>query len=322
MSITPETQEKEPLTQTIAFYNLENLFDTVSDPHTRDDDFTPTGSKKWSNKRYKKKLYKLAKTLSEVGGAKKLPVLFGVAEVENRTVVEHLLQSDPLKDMDYGIVHYDSPDERGIDCALVYDRSYFKVLHSEPITLSVFETNGLRDDTRDILYVKGQLSGEEVHIFVNHWPSRRDGGAETSQKRMTAAETILDFMADIEKHTQSPNYIVMGDFNDDPNSESIKKLTTLEGLFNPMEKLLSYGRGSASYKKSWILFDQIILSKSFLNIEKGTHSFTHADIFDEQYLKEFKGKYKGTPYRTYAGGKYLGGYSDHFPVYIQMKFNE
>ena len=315
-------KKKEALTHTIAFYNLENLFDTVNDPLTNDDDFTPEGSKKWSNKRYKKKLYKLGKALADIGDAKDPPTLFGVAEVENKTALENLLSGEPLQHMNYGYVHYDSPDERGIDCALVYDRAHFTVVRSEPITLTVFDTNGRKDATRDILYVEGKLDNETMHVFVNHWPSRRDGGAKTAHKRMTAAETLLDFMAGIEKRVKNPNYIVMGDFNDGPKSESIQKLMAAEGLYNPMEKLLTYERGSANYKMSWMLFDQIMVSKSFLSFEKNTHSFAHADIFDEHFLTEFEGRYKGTPFRTYVGRKYLGGYSDHFPVYIQLKYNE
>ena len=133
-----------------------------------------------------------------------------------------------------------------------------------------------------ILYVKGLLNKEEVHIFVNHWPSRRDGDRETSFKRVQAADTILEFMKGIESEIASPNYIIMGDFNDGPNSESIKRLMQSEQLFNPMEKLLTPERGSANYKKSWLLFDQILVSHNFFNYQKGTHSFAHANIFDEK----------------------------------------
>jgi len=308
---------------TIGFYNLENLFDTIDDPNTLDDDFTPTGFKKWSMKRYKRKLYKLAKTISEIGdkSTKNPPVLLGIAEVENENVVKDLINAEPLRNIDYGYVHYDSPDERGIDTALIYRKSNFEVLYSEPITLMIFEKDGKRDTTRDILYVKGKLNEEEVHIFVNHWPSRRDGSEETSDKRVKAAETIKKYMEKIDAQTDDPNYIVMGDFNDGPDSESIKSLMECGHLYNPMEKLLSPERGSANYKKTWMLFDQIMVSHNLLNYEKGTHSFAHANIFDKGFLREFKGKFKGSPYRTYAGRKYIGGYSDHFPVYIQLTYN-
>ena len=316
-------KKKKEDVYSVGFYNLENLFDTIDDPDTLDDDFTPKGMKKWSNKRYKKKLYKLAKTISEVGNESRInfPVLMGVAEVENERVMQDLIDAEPLRDINYGFVHYDSPDERGIDTALIYHKDFFEVLYSEPITLIIIEDNGVRDTTRDILYVKGKLNGELIHVFVNHWPSRRDGSGETNFKRVKAAVTISEYMTKLELEEVSPNYIVMGDFNDGPNSESIKALMQSERLYNPMEKLLTPERGSANYKKSWMLFDQIMVSHNFLNYEKGTHSFAHANIFDESYLTEFKGKYKGTPYRTYAGKKYIGGYSDHFPVYIQLKYN-
>ncbi|MEO9893656.1 endonuclease [Aurantibacter sp.] len=317
-------RKKSNSLSTIAFYNLENLFDTKDDKNTLDDDFTPRGFKKWSEKRYKRKLYKLAKTISEIGkiSANKPPVLVGVAEVENKAVVQDLIDAQPLQSIDYGFVHYDSPDERGIDTALIYHKPSFKVLHSEPITLLLIEKNGVRDTTRDILYVKGELNGEELHVFVNHWPSRRDGDQETGFKRVKAAQTLKEFMSQIEMDTINPNYIVMGDFNDGPFEKSITTLMEDTTLYNPMEKLLTEERGSANYKRSWSLFDQILFSHNFFNYEKGTHSFAHANIFDEKFLKEIKGKYSGSPYRTYAGRKYIGGYSDHFPVYIQLKYNK
>ncbi len=316
-------KEKGNQLYTIGFYNLENLFDVKDDPNTLDDDFTPDGYKKWSTRRYKKKLYKLAKTISKIGGEATInPVaLIGIAEVENKEVIEDLIGGEALRDIDYGYVHYDSPDERGIDTALIYHKSCFEVLHSEPITLLVYEKDGKRDTTRDILYVKGKLNKEEVHVFVNHWPSRRSGNAETSYKRIEAAETLKGFMARIEASEENPNYIIMGDFNDGPESESIKTLMQSDRLYNPMEKLLTLERGSANYKRSWMLFDQIMVSHNFFNYEKGTHSFAHANIFDDEFLTEFKGKHQGMPYRTYKGKKYIGGYSDHFPVYIQLKFN-
>lgn len=323
MDFPPFKPKEKKRLNTIAFYNLENLYDTIDDPDTLDDDFTPEGAKKWSNKRYQKKLYKLAKTLSEVGPpeANDPPVLVGVAEVENKTVVENLIGAEPLEKMDYGYVHYDSPDERGIDCALIYHRPYFKVLHSEPIPLLVFEPDGRRDRTRDILYVKGKLNGEEVHVFVNHWPSRRKEGSKTQYKRVQAAETLRKFMAGVASRTKNPNYIIMGDFNDGPASDSVTSLVTSELLINPMEKLLTPERGSANYRRTWMLFDQIMVSRSFLEEKKHTHSLAHSNIFDEHFLTEFEGRYKGTPYRTYVGSKYMGGYSDHFPVYIQLRYD-
>lgn len=308
----------------IAFYNLENLFDTEDDPHTLDDDFTPKGFKRWKDSRYRSKIKKLGKAISRIGEDVDVypPVLVGIAEVENDKVVEKLLKTKYLQDIPYDYVHFDSPDERGIDTGLIYNEQYFEVVDTETLPLLVENENGDRDFTRDILYVKGNLNGEEIHIFVNHWPSRRDGADETKHKRIEAANTILRKINTLNESTNSLNMVIMGDFNDDPNSESIQVLMD-SGLFiNPFKKLLSPYSGSANYKGTWSLFDQIILSHSFLNYEKGTHTFQKAAIFAPRFLKEWKGKYKGNPFRTFAGKKYIGGYSDHFPVHVVMHFNE
>lgn len=306
---------------TIAFYNLENFFDTTDDPHTLDDDFTPKGRKVWSKSRFKKKAKKLARTIALIGKdySSVPPVLVGVAEVENKIALNSLLTAKALKDENYAYVHFDSPDERGIDTALIYHQNHFNVLDAEIIPLLITEDNGDRDMTRDILYVHGRLHQEEVHVFVNHWPSRRAGADETSSKRIKAAETVLEKIKTLEM--DSPNCIIMGDFNDDPNSDSVQKLMETGWFVNPMQQLLSPVSGSANYKGKWSLFDQILISHSFLNYEKGTHSFKKAKIFAPKLLKEWKGKYKGNPFRTFVGKKYLGGYSDHFPVYVVLKDN-
>ncbi|MEM1339324.1 MAG: endonuclease [Bacteroidota bacterium] len=309
----------------IAFYNLENLFDTRNDPHTLDDDFTPSGFKRWKERKLRSKIKKLGKAISRIGDDETLgpPVVLGVAEVENSKVMDMLLSSKHLRSVPYDYVHFDSPDERGIDTSLVYNTEYFEVLHAEPLPLIIEDSSGDRDWTRDILYVEGKLQGERIHLFVNHWPSRREGVVETAPSRIKAANTLLGKLDAIsETSSEEVHAIVMGDFNDDPRSESIQNIMH-SGLFiNPMEKLLSPYSGSANYKGKWNLFDQIILSHSFLNHEAGTHSFQKAAIFAPRFLKEWKGRYKGNPYRTYAGRKYLGGYSDHFPVYVVMRFNE
>ncbi|UBZ15942.1 endonuclease [Flagellimonas marinaquae] len=307
---------------TIAFYNLENFFDTVNDPYLLDDDFTPNGFKKWNKAKFWNKANKISRTISAIGSNESdfPPILIGLAEVENKNVLKSLLKSKQLRDIDYAFVHFDSPDERGIDTALIYHKERFMVLESQTIPLMVENTNGERDLTRDILYVRGKLHQEEVHIFVNHWPSRREGAEITNYKRIKAAKTILGRIGQIQEN--NPNIIIMGDFNDGPNSESIQTLMDTGQLINPMKKLLSPVTGSANYKRTWSLFDQILISHSFLNYETNTHSFVKANIFAPRFLKEWKGRYKGNPFRTYAGDKYLGGYSDHFPVYILMDENK
>ena len=306
---------------TIAFYNLENFFDAVNDPNTLDDDFTPKGFKKWTQRRFERKAKKLAKAISRIGRdeTRHPPVLIGVAEVENHQVIDWLLNQRPLSKLPYDYVHFDSPDERGIDTALLYDKEHFEVVEAEAVPLIIDNVNGERDLTRDILYVKGRLHSEEVHVFVNHWPSRRDGADKTQYKRMEAAKVILRKMAAIDD--EEANFIVMGDFNDDPNAESIELLMQTGKFINPWRKALTPISGSANYKGKWSLFDQILLSHSFLNHEPGTHGFVKAAIYAPRLLKEWKGPYQGKPFRTFVGRRYLGGYSDHFPVYVVLELH-
>ncbi len=305
----------------IAFYNLENFFDTKNDLHVLDDDFTPNGSKKWDDDKYKKKVKKLAKTISCIGYEESgmPPVLVGIAEVENKNAINALVNSKGLKKHNYAFVHFDSPDERGIDTALLYHKQHFKVINAETIPLIIKNINGDRDFTRDILYVHGKLHKEEIHVFVNHWPSRRDGQNVTSYKRVRAAATVLQKINSLKN--ENLNCVIMGDFNDDPNSESIKTLMATGNFINPLQKLFSPNTGSANYRGKWNLFDQILISHSFLSHEKESHSFMKTDIFAPKFLREWKKKYKGFPFRTFVGKKYLGGYSDHFPVYIILKQN-
>jgi endonuclease/exonuclease/phosphatase family metal-dependent hydrolase len=323
MLFTPSRSNTQENLYTIAFYNLENLFDIRNNDQIIEEDLIPKGIKKWTLKRYGKKIKNLGLAISRIG--EKLnhypPVLVGLSEVENEHVLMDLIATESLSKSGYSYLHFNSPDERGIDTALLYRENYFTLIRTEAIPLKVFSLEGEVYRTRDILYVCGCLNGEEVHLFINHWPSRRDGAAATAYKRIRAADTIKEYMTKLEKMHLNPKYIVMGDFNDDPSSESVKNLVTSKQLYNPMEKMHTPFRGSVQYRRRWNLFDQIIVSHNFCNYEKGTHSFTHANIFDEPFLKESKGKYKGSPLRTFVGSRYKGGYSDHFPVYIQFKLD-
>ncbi|RAV28348.1 endonuclease/exonuclease/phosphatase family protein [Sinomicrobium soli] len=308
---------------TIGFYNLENLFDTRNDPRTLDDDFTPDGVLHWTPKRYRNKLYKLGKAIAHTGRetSRRSPVIMGLAEVENRMVLGELLKSKHLSDKGYEIVHYDSPDERGIDTALIYRQKYFEVLDQEAVPLIVNSVNGMRDYTRDILHVTGLLNGERIHVIVNHWPSRREGEEDTAYKRVAAAAGVHRIMDRVRETEDAPRFIIMGDFNDNPFSKSIREHLLSPDLFNPMELLLSHDKGSASYNFKWNLFDQILFSRDFMVTEAGKHSYVEANIFNDRFLTEWTGRFKGNPFRTYAGRRYLGGYSDHFPVYIQLELN-
>ncbi len=304
---------------TIAFYNLENLFDINDDQETLDDDFTPDGKKKWNAKRYIRKLKKLSSVISQIGFKESghSPAIIGLAEVENKKVIEDLLNTSSLKNRGYDIVHFNSSDERGIDVALLYKRSVFEFLEAEPVTLLLTNEEGERDYTRDVLVVKGNLKGERIHILVNHWPSRRSGEDKTEPKRINAAHLNLQIIAKIKKEAPNAKIIIMGDYNDNPTSVSIKQHLVTNEFYNPYESIYNKGKGTLTYNREWHLFDQIIISRNFL--KEANFVFTEAHIFEEGFLKEWKGKYKGSPFRTYIGKWHQGGFSDHFPVYIQLK---
>jgi endonuclease/exonuclease/phosphatase family metal-dependent hydrolase len=310
------SSEKKINQYAFAFYNLENLFDTKNDPDILDDDFTPTSSKKWNEKRLQKKIQDLGKIIEQIGCEETSypPVIVGVSEVENAAVLSELVASEYLKNKGYDFIHFDSPDERGIDTAMLYRTKYFTVTHSEAITLHLVNEDGVRDYTRDILHIEGDLEKEKVHILINHWPSRRAGNQKTSKKRIAAAEKNKTIIAKIQEENPDAKVIVMGDFNDNPQNESVQHLVG-NTLYNPMELLHTQVSGSLSYKGDWNLFDQILFSNNFLQQHGNTFRFKRAQIFDPDSLKDYYGASKGTPFRTYVGRKYIGGFSDHFPVY-------
>lgn len=313
-------QHPNPDTYTIAFYNTENLFDYTNDPLVLDIDFLESANKGWSKDRYETKVFKTGLAISKIGFDElgKPPTLIGLAEVENDKVLADLVESTHLKDYNYGFVHYNSPDERGIDVALLYNKDSFTVDGSETITLNVESELGLRDYTRDILKISGYLDGAKIHVLVNHWPSRHQETDATGHKRMYAAQRVITIIDEIRKIDGDSKIIVMGDFNDNPKNDSMQFLKNEGSLYNPMEKLMSYKRGSANHNFKWILFDQILMTT---NLVEPTHKglkLLKADIFDDRFLTQYEGKYKGHPFRTYAGKRYKGGYSDHFPVYIQL----
>lgn len=306
---------------TIAFYNVENLFDTKDNPKTADDAYTSDGKRRWTYKRYKEKIKKLTSVISQLGKekSKRPPVLVGLVEVENSQVVQDLTQHKNLKKHHYGYVHYDSPDERGIDVALLYSKEKFELISSKTHSLFLKDKEGNPDYTRDILHVSGKLKGEMIHVLVNHWSSRRDGEEETRPKRIKAAKLNRTIIEEIKAKNTNAKIIIMGDFNDDPISESVKEHLVKDDFYNPMESLFAKGQGTLTFNGQWNLFDQIIFSKNFFQKEKEQLNFKHAEVFNKDWLKVYKGKLKGSPFRTYIGPWYKGGFSDHFPVYAYLK---
>jgi len=307
--------------QTVAFYNIENLFDLRNSRFTNDNDFLPQSVKRWTPKRYKNKLRKIGFAISNIGRQEtgKHPAIIGLAEVENAKVLEDLINSKHLEDYDYDYVHFNSLDERGIDVAMLYDTRVFEPLHTETFSVSLTDDDGSPDYTRDILLVGGKLDGEKVHFIVNHWSSRREGEKETEHKRLAASEKISEVITSLTQDDEHAKILVLGDFNDNPQNESLKRLVEAHGIFNPFETLRSFTRGTVKHRRQWFLFDQILVSTNFFKNSKDEFEFFKANIFDADFLKQFKGHYKGAPFRTYAGKKYKGGYSDHFPVYTILK---
>jgi predicted extracellular nuclease len=311
----------------IGFYNLENLFDTINNVELENStEFTPEGINKWTSKRYHEKLKNMAFVISEIATditPDGLAIL-GVAEIENRGVLEDLVKEESIKTRNYQIVHYDSPDERGVDVGLLYQPKYFKVTNSRSHTLHMADT-GFR--TRDQLVVSGMLGSEMIHVVVNHWPSRRGGEKASRPDRNAAADLtrhIVDSLLSIDKNAK---ILVMGDLNDDPINQSVKDHLSAKGredelqpgdMFNPMFKLYKDGIGSLAYDDAWNMFDQIIVSQGLLGQDKSTWKFYNAKVFSKSYMKQKDGAYAGYPLRTFAGGVYMNGYSDHFPVYVNV----
>ncbi len=332
---SPHCQTKTFQIRTISFYNVENLFDTINNPDTFDDDFTRKGKNHYTSKIYWNKIENIAKVISQIGFDKtnSSPAIIGLAEIENITVLQDLINSNNLKNKQYKILHYDSPDLRGIDVALLYQEKYFTPLRHKNFEVRLWDEKGNRIYTRDQLLVTGLLDNDLIHIVVNHWPSRRGGKIKSEAKRVKAAYVTHQIIETIRKENKNAKIIIMGDFNDDPMDLSIRKELSSTGnyetmnndkLYNPMESMFKQGLNTLGYRDGINLFDQILLSYDLLNHDKTYESFKFykAGIFNPQYLITQKGRYKGYPFRSFAYNNYTEGYSDHFPVYIYLIKNE
>ena len=306
-------------------YNVENLFDTINTPGFKDEDFTPNGIKNWTWDRYKKKLDALSKVLSSVPG-KEMPAVIGLAEVENRSVLEDLVRNRGLKRSKYEIIHEDGKDPRGIECALLYRPDLFKYLSHEYIPI---EDPSKPDYLyRDILHVKGKApDGSTIHIFMNHWKSR-GGGAGTEKQRMFTAITLRKQLDLLLSRESGFKVILMGDFNDEPTNQSISSGLSASGkrrniqmgeYFNLFYDLHNAeGLGTYNYKGQWNMLDQIIISHNLLNQKKGlSTTYTGGTILKEDWMLYQSEKYGlMLPSATYGGPNYFGGPSDHLPVYL------
>lgn len=328
-SLATNAQKQEVKVAAIGFYNLENLFDTEDDPTIKDEEFTPEGSKAWTEDKYNEKLANMAYVISQMGTdlTPNGVSILGISEIENRKVVEDLLKEPVLAGRGYEIVHYDSPDFRGIDVGLIYNPKHFQVTKSTPIPVDI-SVGDLKRTTRDILHVEGLFDGEPLHILVNHWPSRRGGEKKSAWKRNKSAKMCRTVIDSLETLNPGAKVIVMGDLNDDPTSESVKSHLMTVGnredlsknrfLFNPFEDIYRRGLGSNAYRDAWSLFDQIIITESLTNEDQEGYYFHKGQVFNKKFLIQRSGQYKGYPMRTFSFDKYQGGYSDHFPSFIYL----
>lgn len=305
------------------FYNVENYFDVYPDSLTGFHDFTPDGNLHWSLSKYYAKRNSIYKTIIATGKGN-VPEIIGLCEIENRQVLDDLINNTPLSRYNLGIAHFESGDHRGIDVALLYKKNIVNVIYAEPINIKSDKYPELK--TRDILYVKSLVCDDTVHIFINHWTSRYRGFMESEPLRMLAAETLIQKTDSICQAAPGANIVIMGDFNDTSDNASISFLC--QDSQCPLTVVLPEAdnqnvKGTLKYKGQWMIFDQIILSES-LFLQNTRISFSgKTKIMDAGFLLEKDNKHSGfKPYRTNIGYKYNGGISDHLPIYFDLIFDE
>jgi len=300
------------------FYNVENLFDTIDNSGVQDEEFLPDAKKQWDTKKYRIKVANLAKAIRAAGGWQP-PELVGLAEIENRKVLYDLANHGALKSGNYEIVHFDSDDPRGIDVALLYAKDQFFVLYSAPIKM---HDDNVR--TRDILYVKLLVESKDtLHVFVNHWPSRRGGKEQSEAKRVMAAEVLKNVVDSLLSSNNKANILVMGDFNDSPTDKSLGVLTVqpLNSLVNLMAALPN-SQGSHKYNGIWDYLDQLLISEAIANGDSGLKlKHRKAFVFNISFLVEEDDRYEDhVPFRSWKGPAFTAGFSDHLPVFIDITY--
>lgn len=326
-----QNKSKKYIIRTIAFYNLENLFDTINDVNKYDEASPIMELKSNRSNVYWDKIDKLGSTIAQIGAdkANTSPAIIGVSEIENLSVLEDLVKSKHLVKKRYGIIHYDSPDKRGIDVALLYQKRYFKPIHHEVFDPNIYRNNK-KVYTRDQLLVSGYLDDELIHLIVNHWPSRSGGEAKSRPLREKAAYQNTKIIAQIREKDSNAKILTMGDFNDDPINSSFKKVLQTKSkkkevlendIYNPYEEMHRRGFNTLGYRDNINLFDMILISSPLL--DKGEKDFSSykmfkAMIFNKRFLTSKRGQYKGYPFRSFSNGAYTGGYSDHYPVYMYL----
>ncbi|WP_037574505.1 hypothetical protein [Sporocytophaga myxococcoides] len=313
--------DEKPEAYSIAFYNVENLFDYHDDPDVNDDDFLPGGKCHWTQNRYEKKLNQIATVASKLGDSDG-PELLGMAEIENSHVLKDLINISAFA-APYGFIHQESCDNRGIDVALLYKKKIFKPLYHKLYSPKSME--GIKSGLRELLLVKGILNKDTTFILVNHWTSRRTGVEKSERKRIIMGMLVRELCDSLFRINKESEIIVMGDFNDTPHDPSVTEVIMAKGnaekmggedLFNGFGNIDASKIGSTKYGKNWLTFDQIMMSKAFYkkHYKKGS-----SEIYHPEWM-HYKSKLMNGPYRTFSGSKYQeNGFSDHFPVYINFK---
>lgn len=324
ISVWPKKQKADLNSLTFVFYNVENLFDTLDEPNKNDEEFTPDSEKEWNLERYNKKLEDLSKVLSSVN-ENELPEIIGLCEVENKKVVSDLVKTGILSNGKYNIVHHESPDVRGIDCALVYREDEFKVVSHSPIHVEFKDEPDYK--TRDILYVKGKTNNnEEFHVFVNHWPSRIGGLEKTEPNRVEVATLLRSKIDSVLNENQKANIVVMGDMNDEPANKSLGEIlyaappgTENSKLVNLMFPDDLQKKGSYYYSGEWNMLDNLVVSSSLLDEDGFSCVDQKGFVFQQEWMEYKNNEGQISPNRTYGGSNYYGGISDHFPVYFKLE---
>ena len=315
----------------IMFYNCENLFDTNNDSLINDEEFLPEGERFWTKNKYYNKIRNTYKVIMAVGGWNP-PAIIGLCEIENRKVLKDIVNSTPLVKFEYQIIHKDSPDRRGIDVGFLYRNELFKPIRHEFIPINYPDQPD--NKTRDILYVKGMAKDSDtIHIFINHWPSRWGGQLESEDRRLFVASVLRAKVDSIIESNSMAKIIITGDFNDYPKNTSIYKILGAKTefsqinnseLYNLSSNLEKQNIGSHKYQGEWGILDQFIVSGSLLDKdEKVFTTINYVHIFNEDFLLEPDDGYFGfRPKRTFSGYTYIGGFSDHLPVYLILNFNK
>ena len=315
----------------IAFYNCENFFDTVHNPAKEDEEFTPGGKYHYTQAIYENKLHNIATVLQGMGGPDG-PALIGLAEIENNIVLNDLVRQPEIAARRYKYEWYDGPDPRGINVALLYDPSRFRVLRSEALHVPLDELwndDGVaqRPVTRDVLHVYGILGNDSVHLFVNHWPSRRGEEEASGKKRAMAAGVERKAIDVVMAADPGAEVIVMGDFNDNPDDASITTIlgaagtasdVSATGLFDPFAAIYKSGLGTEVYQHNWNLFDQVMVSGRLLAGRTSKYHYDKAEIYKPDFITDHYEGHEDQPHRSFAGPHWINGYSDHFPVILYL----